>query len=64
MHRAIMMFKAWLRGIHHSVRDLQAYLDEYTYRFNRNWMKAGIFDNLINKMVLAKPVLANEICIY
>lgn len=64
MHRAIMMFKAWLRGIHHSVRDLQAYLDEYTYRFNRNWMKAGIFDNLINKMVHAKPILAMEICIY
>ncbi|MEM6736657.1 MAG: transposase [Bacteroidota bacterium] len=28
MHRAIMMFKAWLRGTHHAVEHLQAYLDE------------------------------------
>jgi hypothetical protein len=34
IHRAVMMFKAWLRGIHHSVRDLQTYINEYTYRFN------------------------------
>ena len=36
MHRAIMMFKAWLRGTHHSVKHLQSYLDEYCYRFNRH----------------------------
>jgi len=47
IHRAIMLFKAWLRGIHHSVNDLQAYIDEYTYRFNRHLMKAYIFENLI-----------------
>ncbi len=32
MHRGIMMFKAWLRGTDHSVRDLQPYINEYTYR--------------------------------
>jgi len=63
MHRAIMMFKAWLRGIHHSVRDLQAYLDEYTYRFNRSFMKQGIFENLINRMIDNKPSYINKICI-
>jgi hypothetical protein len=55
LHRTIMMFKAWLRGVHHSVRHLQSYLDEYTYRFNRHKMKEGMFENLITRMVKAKP---------
>ena len=55
MHRVIMMFKAWLRGIHHSVRHLQAYIDEYTYRYNRHKMKEGIFENLMNRMVERPP---------
>lgn len=55
LHRAIMMLKAWLRGIHHHVKDLQDYLDEYCYRFNRSFMKEGIFDNLMLRMVKAPP---------
>lgn len=51
MHRAIMMFKAWLRGIHHHAEYLQSYINEYCYRFNRSFMKGDIFDNLIYKMV-------------
>lgn len=30
MHRVIMMFKAWLRGIHNSVMNLLPYINEYT----------------------------------
>ena len=55
MHRCIMMFKAWLRGTHHSVKNLQAYIDEYTYRFNRHAMKEGIFENIMNRMITGKP---------
>lgn len=55
MHRAIMMFKAWLRGMHHSVDNLQAYINEYTYRFNRHFMNGEIFDNLLMRMVRTKP---------
>jgi len=55
MHRCVMMFKAWLRGVHHSVKHLQAYLDEYTYRFNRHKMKEGIFENLVARMVQKPP---------
>ena len=55
MHRIIMGFKGWLRGIHHRVQYLQAYINEYCYRFNRNKMKEGIFDNLINRMVRTHP---------
>ena len=55
IHRVIMNFKSWLRGIHHHVEDLQAYIDEYTYRFNRSSMKGNIFENLVKRMVEAKP---------
>lgn len=55
LHRVIMMFKAWLRGMHHSVKNLQAYLNEYTYRFNRHFMTEGIFENLMIRMVNAEP---------
>ena len=55
LHRCIMGFKGWLRGMHHQVENLQAYIDEYCYRFNRSNMKEGIFDNLLNRMVNATP---------
>jgi len=55
LHRCIMGFKGWLRGIHHHVENLQAYVDEYCYRFNRSNMKEGLFDNLLYRMVKAEP---------
>lgn len=55
LHRVIMGFKGWLRGVHHHVDNLQAYIDEYTYRFNRHNMKEGIFENLVVRMVDAEP---------
>ena len=56
IHRVIMGFKAWLRGIHHHAEHLQSYIDEYTYRFNRSFMKENIFENLMNRMMLGKPI--------
>jgi len=61
LHRAIMGFKSWLRGIHHKVEDLQSYIDEYCYRFNRSNMKEGIFENLLNRMVKAQPFSYKQI---
>ncbi len=55
LHRTIMNFKGWLRGIHHSVDNLQAYINEYTYRFNRSFMQEGIFENLMRRMVRHEP---------
>ncbi len=55
LHRTIMMFKAWLRGVHHHVKHLQAYIDEYSFRFNRHNMTTGIFENLMGRMVAAEP---------
>lgn len=61
MHRAIMMFKAWLRGTHHAVEHLQGYLDEYCYRFNRQLMKGKIFDNLLARMCEHEPVFCKNL---
>ncbi len=55
MHRFIMNFKSWLRGIHHSVKELQAYIDEYTYRFNRHFMNENIFQNLLVRVIKHEP---------
>lgn len=56
MHRQIMMFKAWLRGIHHHCTDLQRYLDEFCYRFNRLKYPDNMFQNLIKTMVRNVPL--------
>lgn len=63
MHRLIQGVKSWIRaaaaaGIYHKVspKYLQAYLDEYCYRFNRNIFKDSIFDNLIQRMIRTKPM--------
>ena len=55
LHRWIMGMKSWLRGVHHHATHIQYYLDEYCYRYNRHQMKEGIFDNLLLRMVNAKP---------
>lgn len=61
IHRVIMGFKGWLRGMHHQVEHLQAYLDEYSYRFNRSNMKTGIFENLMRRMVQSKPIFIKQL---
>lgn len=55
MHRIIMGFKGWLRGVHHHAAHLQAYIDEYCFRFNRSFMKEGVFENLLNRMMYTEP---------
>jgi len=61
LHRVVMNLKGWLRGMHHHVGYLQDYLDEYCYRFNRSFMKEGIFDNLMARMVNAPPCYIKNI---
>ena len=61
MHRTIMNLKGWLRGMHHHVEHLQDYLYEYCYRFNRSFMKEGIFDNLMVRMVNSPPCFIKNI---
>ena len=60
-HRQVMMLKGWLRGIHHSVKNLQPYLDEFCYRFNRVKSFDTIFHNITNRMMYHQPVFINQL---
>ena len=57
LHKQIMQFKNWLRGIHHkcSAQHLHAYLDEYVYRFNRRNARKWIFNDVIEKLMHQVP---------
>jgi hypothetical protein len=61
MHRQIMMIKAWLRGIHHQCKHLQAYLDEFNYRFNHLRNMDAIFHNLIVRMMEHPPTIYQKL---
>ncbi|WP_430908267.1 IS1595 family transposase [Maribacter sp. 2-571] len=61
LHRAVMNLKGWLRGIHHHIGYLQDDLDEYCYRFNRSFMKEGMFDNLVKRMVHPRHVISRTL---
>ncbi len=53
LHKQIMQFKNWLRGIHHqcSGQYLFAYTDEYEYRFNRRNMRQYLFNDVIVRLM-------------
>ncbi|NJO24817.1 MAG: IS1595 family transposase [Bacteroidia bacterium] len=60
-HRQVMVVKGWLRGIHHSVKHLQPYLDEFCYRFNRCNAMERIFKNITGRMMYHQPVTINQL---
>ena len=66
VHRLASLLKRWILGTHQgSVSDmhLQAYLEEYTFRFNRrNSRSRGlVFKRLIEHSLLTKPITQADI---
>lgn len=57
LHKQIMQFKNWLRGIHHkcSGNHLFAYADEYVFRFNHRNNRKAIFHKVIANMMHQIP---------
>ena len=49
VHRLFGNLKTWLWGTHHGVshKHLQAYLDEFTFRFNRRRTPMAAFQTLL-----------------
>jgi len=49
IHLVFSNLKAWLNGTHHSVspKHLQAYLNEFTFRFNRRFTPLNAFRSLL-----------------
>lgn len=58
LHTHVMNIKGWLRGIHHKcgAHHLGKYLEEYHFRFNRRGFLNSIFDKLISRMAVCKPI--------
>jgi len=58
LHFQIRNFKNWLRGVHSycDKKNLQKYIDEYFFRFNRRSHRASILDKIIERCVLHQPV--------
>lgn len=57
VHKQIMLFKNWLRGIHHKCSKalLKQYLNEYKFRFNLRNMRHRIFDILVGRLMHYPP---------
>lgn len=49
-------FNAWLKGIHHKVVYLQAYVDEFLYRFNSRKAKTCRFTKMIQLVLQAEAI--------
>ena len=49
IHLIFSNLKTWLNGIHHGVsaKHLQAYLNEYQFRFNRRFYPFNAFRSLL-----------------
>lgn len=54
----IQSVKSWLRAIptHISKEHIEKYFDEFCFRLNRSLYKVSIFDKIINRMVIQKPL--------
>lgn len=63
LHKVISNAKALVNGTHHGLtgKHLQAYLDEFCYRFNRRYFSSSIFDRLALAAVCATPLTWDEL---
>ena len=61
-HLVFSNLKTWLNGIHHGVsaKNLQAYLNEFTFRFNRRFYPFNAFplSSGSRPMPLLRPMLS------
>ena len=58
LHTVISNAKAFILGTFHGLKaeDLQCYLDEFCYRFNRRYISHLAFDKLINSAIVTPTV--------
>ena len=57
VHRVFANAKRWALGVYHGLRPahLQAYLDEFVFRFNRRRNPAAAFDRLLGLSLTLGP---------
>lgn len=63
IHRVFSNLKTWLLGTHHGVEPkyLQAYLDEFVFRFNRRQTPMAAFQTLLGITAAKKPSTMRKI---
>lgn len=63
LHRAISNAKAFILGTYHGIKGkhLQAYLDEYCYRYNRRKFQGEWFNRLLNVSVSTNTLTFAEL---
>lgn len=63
LHRAVSNAKAFILGTYHGIKGkhLQAYLDEYCYRYNRRNFQGEWFNRLLSAAVSSKTVTFAEL---
>ena len=61
IHRIFSNFKTWALGVYHGLRDkhLQAYLNEFVFRFNRRRKPHAAFRSLLTITTKRNPVTYN-----
>jgi transposase-like protein len=63
VHRVFSNLKTWLMGTHHGVEPkyLQAYLDEFVFRFNRRQTPMAAFQTLLGITAVKTPATKRKI---
>ena len=63
VHRVISNFKTWLRGTYRGVSDqqMQVYLDEFVFRFNRRRTPMAAFQTLLGIGSRLPPTTYEEV---
>jgi len=63
VHRVFGNLQTWLRGTHHGVghTHLQAYLDEFTFRFNRRRTPQAAFQTLLGLGAQRRPTTYQQL---
>ena len=63
VHRVFGNLQTWLRGTHHGVghKHLQAYLNEFAFRFNRRRTPMAAFQTLLGLGTLHGPTTYDQL---
>jgi len=57
VHRVFSQLKRWAFGVYHGLRPhhLQAYLNEFTFRWNRRWSRRSSLNSLLDIVAVSSP---------
>ena len=66
VHRVASLLKRWILGTHQgstTLQHLQAYLEEFTFRFNRRTSRGRglVFRRLLEQMVATGPITGDDL---